>query len=128
MLTTDLAERAGVKISTIRFYERAGLLPEVGRSSNGYRDYTGEHVRRIRFLRRGQELGFTLSELGAFASLSGDGGALSSDVTTHAIQKISEIDRRIADLERTRDALKSVIARDCPDPNATCPVVDALAG
>ena len=81
-MISELAAHAGVKVSTIRFYERAGLLPAVKRGANGYREYDEDDARHVRFLRRGQELGFTLTELSAFAALTG--GAVSASIVTEA--------------------------------------------
>lgn len=124
-MTSELAASAGVKVSTIRFYERAGLLPEVNRASNGYREYDEDDLRRVRFLKRGQELGFTLSELGAFAALTG-GEVAAATVTEQALSKVADIDQRIADLQRTRAALLDVAERPVLDPGCICPVVEAL--
>lgn len=126
-MITELAGHAGVKVSTIRFYERTGLLAEPPRSPNGYREYDGGDVRQVRFLRRGQELGFTLSELGAFAALSA-GTAPASAITEQALAKVTEIDARIADLQRTREALLTIAARPVIAPDAPCPIVEALGG
>ncbi|WP_372983905.1 MerR family DNA-binding transcriptional regulator [Microbacterium sp.] len=126
-MISELAMQSGVKVSTVRFYERAGLLPAPHRSANGYREFDKDDARHVRFLRRGQELGFTLTELGAFASLTG-GAAPASVVTEHAQSKIDDIDRRIVDLQRTRSALLVVAARPVVDPGSICPVVDALGG
>lgn len=130
MLTSDLAHAAGVAVSTLRFYERQGLLDEPSRGPNGYRDYTDDDVRTVRFLRRGQELGFTLGELSSFQRMSAAsraGGAIAGEVAEHARAKIDEIDERIADLAATRDAIVSLLATQCLDPATPCPVVEALA-
>ncbi len=127
MRTGELAAQAGTKVSAIRFYERAGLLPEPKRSPNGYREYDAEDARHVRFLRRGQELGFTLAELGTFAALTG-GTAPAAEVTQRALSKVGEIDRRIADLMRTRAALLTIAERPPTTPDAPCPVIEALGG
>ena len=131
MHTSELARAAGVAVSTVRFYERQGLLPAPARQGNGYRVYGAEDVRTVRFLRRGQDLGFTLAELSAFTRLSGAGrtsGVLAADVAEHAHRKVAQIDERIADLVRTRDAIAQLLAAQCLDTNAPCPIVEALAG
>ena len=131
MRTSELARLAGVAVSTVRFYERDGLLPAPARDRNGYRAFTADDVRTVRFLRRGQDLGFTLAELAAFTRLSGAArasGVLAADVAEHARRKIAEIDDRIDDLTRTRAAISQLLAAQCLDADAPCPIVDALAG
>ena len=65
-----LARESGVNLETIRFYERSGLLPEPVRSASGYRHYQAIDVRRLRFIRRGRELGFGLEEIKALVELA----------------------------------------------------------
>lgn len=130
MRISELARRAQVPVSTIRFYERRGTLPVPARALNGYRVYSSEDVRIVRYLRRGQELGFTLGELSAFARLSEEtraAGTVAHDVARQAHDKITEIDARIADLTRTRDAIAGLLDAQCLDPRAACPIIDALA-
>jgi DNA-binding transcriptional MerR regulator len=129
--TTELARRAGVKVSTVRFYERSGVLPVPDRTANGYRDYRESDVRRMRFLRRGQELGFTLAELNAFDRFSQNaraGNVSAGEVAEAAEQKLREIDEKVADLQRTSLAIKDLLEMQCVDPSVPCPIVSALAG
>lgn len=122
MLISELATAAGVKVSSIRFYERRGLLEPPRRSSGGYREYGDADVTRVRYLKRGQELGFTLSELGGLVArpVAGDVGALGA-------AKLVEIDQRITDLVAMREALAGLLAAQCIEPEAPCPVMAALS-
>jgi DNA-binding transcriptional MerR regulator len=127
----ELARRAGVKVSTVRFYERSGVLAEPERTAGGYRDYRESDVRRMRFLRRGQELGFTLAELHDFDRFSETvraGSVSAGDVAEAAAQKLREIDEKVADLQRTSLAIKTLLEVQCIDASAPCPIVSALAG
>jgi DNA-binding transcriptional MerR regulator len=127
----ELARLAKVKVSTVRFYERSGVLAEPERTTGGYRDYRETDVIRLRFLRRGQELGFTLAELHDFDRLSRAvraGGASAGDVAAVAAQKLQEIDEKVADLQRTRAAISDLLDAQCVDPSVPCPIVRALAG
>ncbi|MBF4460849.1 MULTISPECIES: MerR family transcriptional regulator [unclassified Pseudoclavibacter] len=129
MRIAELAERADVKVSTVRFYERRGVLDSPPRTPGGYRDYDDRALTRLRFLRRGQELGFTLRELTDFVLLSADaraGTAQPEAVQRAANDKLLEIDSRIRDLDRTRAAIVGLLAAPCLDPTAECPIVDAL--
>ncbi|MEP7765761.1 MerR family transcriptional regulator [Sanguibacter sp. 25GB23B1] len=130
MRIAELAARARVKVSTVRFYERRGVLAAPSRTSSGYRDYDDAALRQLRFLRRGQELGFTLAELVEFTELSTglrSGTVDARSVAVAARGKLDEIDARIVDLHRTRDAIEALLSQQCLDPSAPCPVVSALA-
>jgi MerR family transcriptional regulator, copper efflux regulator len=123
-----LAERAGVGVETIRFYERQGLIAEPRRTAAGYRQYAPGEVSRLRFIRRGQELGFSLSEIRELLALRAQASAGCSDVRLRTQQKIESIADRIRDLERMKHALMEL--RDACDgegPLSECPVLEMLA-
>jgi MerR family mercuric resistance operon transcriptional regulator len=122
----ELATKAGVKTSTIRFYEREGLLERPPRTPGGYRSYSDSTVKRVRFLRRAQALGFTLSELEAFLSFSSGRSVPRSQVEKVGKQKLGEIQARIDDLTRVRQALLKLMRQPCIDPKAECPLIAAL--
>lgn len=126
MMIGELARSAGVPVSTVRFYERRGLVAPVERSAAGYRHFDAEDAVRVRFLKRAQELGFTLAELGTMLQLSRQRGVLRGDVEVAARAKLDEIDARIADLARVRAAIASLLDAPCPGPDEPCPVVSAL--
>lgn len=129
MRIAELAGRARVKVSTVRFYERRGFLAQPPRTTGGYRDYDDTALMRLRFLRRGQELGFTLNELTDFTALSAglrSGVVDVASVSATALGKLEEIDARIQDLQRTRDALETLLHQQCIDPDGQCPIVEAL--
>jgi DNA-binding transcriptional MerR regulator len=102
--TGDVAERAGVNIHTVRYYEQRGLLPAPPRTPAGYRRYGQEHVAHIRFIKRAQDLGFTLEEIRELLDLRAvpDAGA---DVRAKTEEKVQEIDGKIHDLQRIRAKL-----------------------
>lgn len=79
-----LAREAGVNLETVRYYERRGLLPRLPRSASGYRLFLAEAARRLRFIRRAQELGFLLAEIRELLSLRVSGTARSTDVRKRA--------------------------------------------
>ena len=121
-----------MKTSTVRFYERRGLLPEPMRSSGGYREYADEDVALVRFLQRGQELGFTLAELDELTALTrrsvaGAGMVLSGEIAARGVEKLAEIDTRIQDLARMRTALAGLLLAQCVEPDVPCPIIGALA-
>jgi MerR family mercuric resistance operon transcriptional regulator len=127
MMISELAAAAGVKVSAIRFYERRGVLDPPERTSGGYRAYDQDVVDRVRYLKRGQELGFTLSELTALIELTGTTGPLSGEITALGRAKLAEVDERIADLVRVRGALAGLLDAQCIEQDVPCPVVGALA-
>ncbi|ARA93873.1 MAG: MerR family transcriptional regulator [Bacteroidetes bacterium] len=126
MTRSELARRAGVNPSTVRYYERVGVLPEPARTAAGYRVYTGEDVERLRFIQRAQALGFTLAEIADLLGLAVSGADCDA-VRARAEVHRADVVAKIRDLERVRAALDDLIAA-CQDrrPTATCPILDAL--
>src|SRR6059058_2574344 len=86
----EVAERGGVNLQTIRYYEREGLLPTPNRMASGYRVFHEDTVRRVRFIKRAQELGFTLAEIRELLSLRGKAGAGAQDVRERAKTKVAD--------------------------------------
>lgn len=130
MTISRAAERAGVGVETIRFYERCGLIAQPARPrTGGYRFYDDGVVERIRFIRQAQELGFALREIAELLSLRADPAADCGDVRTQALTKREEVNRKIAQLRHIRSALDEVIAT-CPGGGAlrACTIIDAMAG
>jgi MerR family mercuric resistance operon transcriptional regulator len=126
MRISEVAAAARVKVSTIRFYERRGILAAPARTSGGYREYCRDDLDRVRCLKRGQELGFTLAELTALLGMSGVPGPISGEIAALGTAKLAEIDARMADLARVRSALAGLLAAQCVEPDVPCPIVAAL--
>jgi len=122
-----LAERAGVGIDTVRYYERAGLLSPKARLPSGYRRYTDLEVSRLRFIRRAQALGFTLKEVRELLAVSAQRDV--GRVKRSAQAKLADVEKRIAELERVRKGLATLISA-CPGHGraADCPILQALGG
>lgn len=127
MRTSELAARAGVNAQTLRYYERIGLLDEPPRTPGGYRDYPDQALRVMRFVRRAKELGFQLDEIEELLGLANGRGKCSA-VRPVAEQRVADLDHRIADLRRMRDALSDLTDRcaDDPEHDHTCPILDTL--
>lgn len=125
--TGELALLAAVNPQTLRYYERRGLLAEPSRSAGGYRAYPVEAMRRVRFIKRAQELGFTLGEVETLLHLS-DGGPDGCDgVRSLAKEKISDLERRIEDLRRLRAGLDRLVATcERPRQDRECPILHEL--
>lgn len=124
-----IAREAGVGIDTIRYYERAGLLPAPQRRASGYRDYGADTVERLRFIRRAKDLGFTLDEIRELLALSRDRERGVKSVKQRAETRLGEVERRIRELQRMRRGLQQLI-RACPGhgPLEHCPILQALGG
>lgn len=123
----QVAQRAGMGVETIRFYERQGLIEEPPRRPSGYRQYAPEVVARLRFIRRAKELGFTLEEVRELLELRVDEERTCDEVRARAEAKLEDISGKIAELVRMRSALRE-IARACrgSGPTSECPILDAL--
>src|SRR5437773_3592103 len=103
-----LAERAGVNVETIRFYQRRGLVEEPNKPLGGHRRYSASAVKRVVFIKRAQQLGFTLEEVKALLRL--EDGQSCSETCTLAEHKLAVIEERLADLDRMRRLLKTLIS------------------
>jgi Hg(II)-responsive transcriptional regulator len=127
MRTGEVAAEAGVNVQTLRYYERRGLLPEPARRESGYRVYGPDAVRRVRFIKRAQELGFALSEAETLLALAAGGPEGCDAARGLAEEKMRELDRRIADLEAMRDSLRR-LASTCARPRdeRDCPLLQAI--
>jgi DNA-binding transcriptional MerR regulator len=126
LTTSGVAERAGVNIHTVRYYEKRGLLPEPPRTISGYRKYGPEHVSQIRFIKRAQELGFTLEEIDDLLRLRVVPGA-GAEVRAWTAAKIEEIDGKIDDLRRIRGKLVELSTGcDRHGSSESCLVLHAL--
>lgn len=124
----EIAERAGIGFETVRYYEERGLIPEPPRSSAGYRLYDESYVRRLRFIGRAQELGFTLSEIQELLELRGGAETTCSDVKNMADEKRESVEAKMRDLKRIHDALAR-LSKACEGgmaPTSECPVLDAM--
>lgn len=124
------AKSANVNVETIRFYERRGLIEQPLKSANGgAREYDGDTVARIRFIRQAQEIGFSLREIAELLSLRADARADCADVRARAIEKREEVLAKLDQLSRIRAALDLLIA-SCPGDGdiRACTILEAMEG
>lgn len=123
----QVARRAGVGVETVRFYEREGLLEEPARLASGYRQYPEEAIRQIRFIKRAQQLGFSLKEIAELLTLRVDAGTSCEQARECADAKLAEVEQKIAELQRMRQALLHVASLCTGEgPKGHCPLLDAL--
>jgi MerR family mercuric resistance operon transcriptional regulator len=120
-----LAEAARVNVETVRFYQRRNMLREPERPLNGIRRYCAADVKRIRFIRRAQELGFTLQEVANLLQL--EDGRSCRETERLAAKKLALVEVRIADLTRLRKTLKELLGRcEAGRGRVACPIIDTL--
>ncbi len=121
-----IARAAGVNVETVRYYQRIGIIAEPPKPVEGYRVYPADTVERICFIKRAQQLGFSLQEIAELLEL-GDGHC--HDVQLRAAEKRDLIDQQINDLKNLRNTLDKLI-RACQSDNDTahCPIVETLTG
>ena len=120
MLIGDLASRAGLSAKAIRFYEQAGLLPRPPRTPGGYRDYPPGAVDRLDFIRHAQAAGFTLADIHGVLAIRDSGQAPCQHVSVLIGEHLAQVERRIAELARTRDVLKDLQRRAAATDPANC--------
>lgn len=123
----QVAKIANVSIDAIRYYERQGLIPHPPRGESGYRQYTEDSAKRLLFIKRAQELGFSLKEISELLSLRVDSKASCEDVRLRTENKIQDIDEKIQTLKSVKSALVS-LKKHCHTNKSTseCPVLEAL--
>jgi len=127
MRTGEAAARSGVNVQTLRYYERLGLLPKPPRGGSGYRAYGQDAVRRVRFIKRAQELGFTLAEIADLLALHEESQTACRRVEARAAATLARIEANIHDLEKMRGALEAyVTACRGERPVDECPLLTAL--
>jgi len=119
-----LARAAGVNVETIRYYQRRGLLPKPGKPVAGYRRYPADTLSRLRFIKRAQELGFTLREIAELLTL---GNVSCRETQRLAEHKRADLDLRLRDLKAMRRTLNRLIKSCRADGATVCPIIDSLS-
>ena len=126
MWISQTAKEAGVNAQTLRYYERRGLLPRPPRRGSGYREYPADAVRIVRFIKKAQELGFSLDEIEELVRLRGVRRGERHRVRAIAERKIADIDQKIARLQSMRGALDQLVDACHQGGAVDCPIIDAL--
>lgn len=125
----QVAGEAGVNVQTLRYYERRGILEEPKRSPSGYREYSPETVRVIRFVKRAQDLGFTLTEIQELLELRQHRPREREVVRTLAAAKVRDIEQKVRDLESMKRALNELVEScACKGATSGCPILEAIEG
>ena len=124
----EAAKRSGMAARTIRFYEEAGLIEPAMRRESGYREFGDDDVRRLRFIHRARNLGFSIDEVGRLLSLWSDRERASADVKRLALEHVARVETKMAELRSMRDAILHLAERCHGDDRPECPILDELAG
>src|SRR5438477_6295811 len=124
-----LAKKSGLNLETVRYYERRGLLPKPPRSASGYRLFPGDAARRLRFIQRAKELGFSLREIQELLCLRVAAATKRTEIRARAEAKITDIEARIRSLESIKKTLRK-LTKSCGGcgPVAACPILESLEG
>ncbi|KRG13407.1 MerR family transcriptional regulator [Virgibacillus soli] len=126
----QVAKEANVNIETIRYYERRELISEPPRTESGYRKFPQEVIEDIKFIKRTQDLGFTLKEIKNLLAASNDGNFRSEEMRDFATSKMKEIETKIHDLQQMKTLLEA-LAEKCPGSGASkaeCPIIKNFKG
>jgi Cu(I)-responsive transcriptional regulator len=122
------AEQAGVNVQTLRYYERRGLLPRPPRRPSGYREFSDAAVQVVRFIKRAQDLGFTLDEIEELVRLRRDTRRDRARVRAVAERRVRQIERKVAELQAMKQALSHLIHCCASGSTLECPIIESLDG
>ena len=123
----EAATRSGVSAKMIRYYETLSLLPKVGRTASGYRQYGPNEVHTLRFVRHARELGFSMFEIAALLKLWQNRRRASADVKRIALAHVADLDRRMAEMAAMKRTLEALAGCCHGDGRPECPILDELA-
>ena len=124
----QLAKQAGCKVETVHYYEKTGLMLEPPRTEGGHRIYALPHVKRLTFIRRSRELGFSIEKIKQLLRFIDEPDHCCGEVKTMAMQQAQEVQQKIEDLERLKEALNSMVTQ-CKGEGYSvdnCPIIEAL--
>lgn len=125
----EVFRHADVNKETVRYYEKRGLIPKPDRRRSGYRIFTQRHIDQIRFIKRAQELGFTLKEIKELLELRMDENTSCSEIRSEAQKKYQDVVEKINDLQRIKSTLTDLIDSCAGSgPKGDCPILEALEG
>jgi MerR family mercuric resistance operon transcriptional regulator len=122
----ELSKKTGVNKETIRYYEKIGLVRKPARTANGYRVYDVDHVKRLSFIKRCRELGFTLKEIAALLDLVDGGRYTCGEIREHTVTHLKDVDDKIRDLRRMQRTLREMVSECEGGLLPECPIVDTL--
>jgi len=122
----ELARRTGANLETVRYYEKVGLLPPPPRTASGYRSYDGAHERRLGFVLRARQLGFSLEKIRALLRLADERQPPCAEASRLASTQLADVRAKIADLRRMERVLKNMVAQCGDGTRSDCPLIETL--
>lgn len=129
LTVSQVAKHGGINLQTVRYYERQGLVAPTSRTEAGYRIFSSEAVRRIRFIKRAQKLGFSLKEIKELLSLRIDAHTTQADIRKRTEAKIADVEQKIRHLQAIHASLLRM-TEDCSGCGSLrdCPILESLDG
>ena len=121
-----LSDLTGCHIETIRYYERTGLMPDPPRSKGGHRLYTDDHVKRLTFIRRSRELGFSIEKIRELLHLVDGGDFTCDEIKVITIDHLADVKTKIADLRKLEKSLREMSSQCDRGAVPECPIIDVL--
>ena len=123
-----LAEKANCKVETVHYYEKTGLMPEPPRTQGGHRIYDLSHAKRLNYIRRSRELGFTIEQIKDLLKFIDEPNHFCGEVKAMAMLQARDVQQKINDLERLKTALNDMVGQCKGDSFSieNCPIIDAL--
>ena len=122
-----LSKQTACNIETIRYYEKAGLLPTPARSPAGYRRYGGADLKRLNFIRRARALGFSIEEVGKLLKLADEHRRPCAEVRVVAGAHLEDVQAKIADLRAMERVLRETVAKCASGRSPDCPLIESLS-
>ena len=122
----QVSKQTGCNIETIRYYEKRGLLPSPPRTAGGYRLYDSDHLKRLTFVMRSRDLGFSMAEIEKLLSLVDEHQLTCHDMHQQTLAHLGDIQSRIADLKRLERVLTEIASKCSNGTVPECPIIDAL--
>ena len=125
----ELSKNTGFQIETLRYYEKQGLIAPVGRTESGYREYNSDSLKQLHFIQQAKSVGFSLNEISELLTLRVERDQRSCfEVKTIAEQKLAQIESKISELNKMRDALHKITDACCggAEPATSCTILNAL--
>ena len=124
----QLARQVNCKVETVHYYEKSGLMPEPPRTEGGHRIYALSHIKRLNFIRRCRELGFSIKQIRELLKFIDEPGHYCGEVKAMAMLQAREVQQKIDDLHRLKLALNEMVSRckGSDDSIDDCPIIDAL--
>lgn len=124
----ELAKKASCKVETVHYYEKIGLMPEPPRTDGGHRIYDLNHIKRLNYIRRSRELGFSIEQIRSLLRFIDEPNHQCGEIKSIAILQAHDVQRKINDLEKLKIALNKMI-NACKEENMAineCPIIEAL--